>query len=146
HPKKADYVPGAEGEKEKPTDYLQAAVVIIDNRTGAIRAAVGARDYAQSKYSRALVSQRQIGSTFKPFVYATAFERGLMPGTLIDDGKITAGEFADLPKKWSPENSDGDYGGLQPASFGLVKSRNTMSVRVGEYASLPKVREMAQSV
>jgi penicillin-binding protein 1A len=146
HPKKADFVPNATNQEEKPTDYLQAAVVVIDNRTGAIRAAVGGRDYAQSKYSRALASKRQIGSTFKPFVYATAFERGLMPGTYIDDGKINAGEFKDLPKKWSPENSDGEYGGLQPAVFGLLKSRNTMSVRVGEYASLAKVREFGQTV
>lgn len=146
HPKKADYVPNAKGEEEKPTDYLQAAVVVIDNRTGAIRAAVGGRDYAQSKYSRALASKRQIGSTFKPFVYATAFERGLMPGTYVNDAKLNVGEFKDLPKKWSPENSDGEYGGLQPAAFGLLKSRNTMSVRVGEYASLAKVREFGQNV
>lgn len=146
HPKKADFVPNAKGDEEKPTDYLQAAVVVIDNRTGAIRAAVGGRDYAQSKYSRALVSKRQIGSTFKPFVYATAFERGLMPGTYINDAKLNAGEFKDLPRKWSPENSDGEYGGLQPAAFGLLKSRNTMSVRVGEYASLGKVREFGQTV
>lgn len=146
HPKKADFVPNAKGGEEKPTDYLQAAVVVIDNRTGAIRAAVGGRDYAQSKYSRALASKRQIGSTFKPFVYATAFERGLMPGTYVSDAKLNVGEFKDLPKKWSPENSDGQYGGIQPAAFGLLKSRNTMSVRVGEYASLAKVREFGQKV
>jgi penicillin-binding protein 1A len=144
HPKKRDFVPGMDGEKEKPTDYLQASVVIVDNRSGALRAVVGGRDYAQSKYSRALLSKRQIGSTFKPFVYAAAFERGLLPGTAIDDSKIAAGEFKGLPKTWSPENSDGEYGGLQPASLGLLKSRNTMSVRVGEFASLPKVREVAQ--
>ena len=137
--------PAAEGEPEKPTDYLQAAVVLIDNRTGAIRAAVGSRDFAQSKYQRALAARRQIGSTFKPFVYATAFDRGLLPGTLIDDAKIVVGEYKDLPKKWSPENSDGEYGGLQPAANGLLKSRNTMSVRVGEYAGLEKVREVGRT-
>lgn len=144
HPRKQDFVAGEESGKEKPTDYLQAAVVMIDNRTGAIRAAVGGRDYRQSKYQRALVAKRQIGSTFKPFVYATAFDRGLLPGTAIDDSKIAPGEFSDLPKKWSPENSDGEYGGFQPASLGLIKSRNTMSVRVGEYASLGRVREVAR--
>jgi penicillin-binding protein 1A len=145
HPKKKDFKPAAEGDEEKPTDYLQAAVVIIDNRTGAIRAVVGGRHHSQSKYSRALHAKRQIGSTFKPFVYATAFERGMLPGTLVDDARISPGEFRDLPKKWSPENSDGDYSGLQPASFGLIKSRNTMSVRVGEFAGLAKVREVAAS-
>ncbi|EDY21160.1 Peptidoglycan glycosyltransferase [Chthoniobacter flavus Ellin428] len=146
HPRKADFVPDPKAEQEKPTNYLQAAVVMIDNRTGAIKAAVGGRDYAQSKYSRALLGKRQIGSTFKPFVYAAAFDRGLMPGTFVDDGKIAAGEYPDIPKKWSPANSDGHYGGLEPASYGLVHSRNTMSVRVGEFAGLPMIRGLAQKV
>ena len=146
HPKKADFVPDSNGDREKPTNYLQAAVVMIDNRTGAIKAAVGGRDYAQSKYSRALVGKRQIGSTFKPFVYAAAFDRGLMPGTFVDDGKIAPGEYPDIPKKWSPANSDGEYGGLEPASSGLLKSRNTMSVRVGEFAGLPTIRRLATTV
>lgn len=146
HPKKADFVPTSSGDQEKPTNYLQAAVVMIDNRTGAIKAAVGGRDYSQSKYSRALVGKRQIGSTFKPFVYAAAFERGLMPGTFVDDSKITPGEYPDIPKKWSPANSDGQYGGLEPASYGLLKSRNTMSVRVGEFVGLPAIRHLAQTV
>lgn len=148
HPKKADFVAETSAEGvEKPTDYLQAAMVAIDNRTGAIRAIVGSRDYAQSKYSRALLSKRQIGSTFKPFVYAAAYQRGLLPGTLIDDSKIGPGELRNVSKvkgkEWSPENSDGEYEGLQPAAFGLLKSRNTMTVRIGELVGLPAVREVA---
>jgi penicillin-binding protein 1A len=145
HPRKRDFVPSTKpDEEEKPTDYLQTAVVIVENRTGAIRALIGGRDYEQSKYCRALLARRQVGSTFKPFVYAAAFERGLLPGSLIDDAKILPGEFRDLPKKWSPENSDGEYGGQQPAALGLIKSRNTMSVRVGEFAGLEKVRTLGQ--
>ncbi len=144
HPKMRDFVPEMDAEgQEKPTDYLQAAVVVIDNRDGAIRAIVGGRDFGQSKYSRALLSKRQIGSTFKPFVYAAAFERGLLPGTLIDDSKIFPGEFRNISNKWSPENADDEYTGLQPAGWGLLKSRNTMSIRVGEYAGLGKVKELA---
>jgi penicillin-binding protein 1A len=134
----------ANGE-EKVTDYLQAAAVLVDNSTGAIRALVGGRDYTESKFCRALLARRQIGSTFKPFVYAAAFEQGLLPGSLVDDSRIPPGEFRDLPKKWSPENSDGEYGGPQPAALGLLKSRNTMSVRVGEFAGLTKVRALAQA-
>ena len=146
HPKKRDFNPGTNaGGTEKPTDYLQTAVVLVDNRSGAIRALVGSRDYEQSKYCRALLARRQIGSTFKPFVYAAAFEQGLLPGSLVDDSKISPGEFRDLPKKWSPENSDGQYSGPQPAAIGLLKSRNTMSVRVGEFAGLRKVRSLAQA-
>jgi penicillin-binding protein 1A len=144
HPKKKNFIPGELPDgKERPTDYLQAAVVAIDNHTGAIRAIAGGRDHQQSKYSRALLSRRQVGSTFKPFVYGAAFERGLLPGTVIDDSKILPGEFRNISAKWSPENSDGEYSGLQPAAFGLLKSRNTMSIRVGEYASLPKVHDLA---
>ncbi|HEX5176915.1 MAG TPA: PBP1A family penicillin-binding protein [Chthoniobacteraceae bacterium] len=143
HPRKRDFVPTESDETEHPTNYLQGALVAIDNRTGAIRAIVGGRDFAQSKFSRALVAKRQIGSTFKPFVYAAAFDRGLLPGTLIDDSKIAPGEFQNISQKWSPENSDDEYAGLQPASFGLLKSRNTMTVRVGEYAGLSHVRDLA---
>src|SRR5687767_2818368 len=131
HPRKADFAGGAgSGGSPKPTDYLQAAVVAIDNRTGAIRAIVGGRDYAESKYSRAILARRQIGSTFKPFVYGTAFHRGLLPGTLVDDSKIRPGEYANISNNWSPANADGDYSGLQPAAWGLLKSRDRKSTRL----------------
>jgi penicillin-binding protein 1A len=148
HPKKADFVPETTADDvEKPTDYLQAALMAVDNRTGAIRAIVGSRDYSQSKYSRALLSKRQIGSTFKPFVFGAAFQRGLLPGTLVDDSRIATGELKNVTKvkgkEWSPANSDGEYAGLQPASLGLLKSKNTMTVRIGEYVGLSGVREVA---
>jgi penicillin-binding protein 1A len=143
HPRKADFVPTESDEADRPTNYLQGALVAIDNRTGAIRAIVGGRDFSHSKFSRALSAKRQIGSTFKPFVYAAAFDRGLLPGTLVDDSKIAPGEFQNISQKWSPENSDDEYAGLQPASFGLLKSRNTMTVRVGEYAGLSHVHDLA---
>jgi penicillin-binding protein 1A len=147
HPKRADFVAETDDKGvERVTNYLQAAVVVVDNRTSAIRVCVGGRDYQESKYHRALLSQRQIGSTFKPFVYAAAFERGLLPGTLVSDDKIAPREYANIPKNWSPDNSDGSYLGLQPAAVGLVKSRNTMSVRVGEMVGLPAVRKLAEGV
>jgi penicillin-binding protein 1A len=147
HPKRADFVPATDDKGvDRVTNYLQAAVVVVDNRTSAIRACVGGRDYQESKYHRALLSQRQIGSTFKPFVYAAAFERGLLPGTLVSDDKIAPREYPNIPKNWSPDNSDGNYLGLQPAAVGLVKSRNTMTVRVGEMVGLPTVRRLADGV
>jgi penicillin-binding protein 1A len=143
HPRRSEFAPPRDN-RESATDYLQGALVAIDNATGAIRAVVGGRDYSQSSYSRALLAKRQVGSTFKPFVYAAAFERGLLPGTLVDDSKIAENEFRNISHGWSPENSDDEYTGLQPAAVGLVKSRNTMSIRVGEYAGLPQVRELAR--
>jgi len=143
HPLRSGYIPAPPDKPEAPTHYLQAALIAIDNRSGAIRALVGGRDYSHSKYDRACLAKRQVGSTFKPFVYATAFERGLLPGSFVGDWRIEPGEYPDIPKNWSPDNSDGQYGGWMPAADGLIRSRNTMSVRVGEFAGLESVRQTA---
>ena len=116
------------------TPYLQGAVMVIDNRNGGTLAVVGGRDYHQSKFNRAVQGERQIGSTIKPFVYSAAMARGVLPGTLIDDSPI--------PGDWSPGNSDGKFLGLQPMGLGLIQSRNTMAVRVGDMAGLDKVMQL----
>lgn len=129
-------------EESSQTPYLQGAVVALDNASGGILALVGGRDYDDSSFNRALHAQRQVGSTFKPFVYAEGFARGLRPGTLVSDGAI------DLPidggKRWRPENSDGTFGGPTPAEQGLIRSRNTMSVRVGQVAGWEAVAQLAK--
>jgi len=130
-------------EKDEKPDYLQAAVVVIDNQSGAMRAMVGGRNYQHSQFNRALVGKRTVGSVFKPLVYAAAFESGAFPGTLVDDNPIRPGEIKWDTGNWSPRNSDGKYLGLQKVELGLVRSRNTMSVRVGERAGIDVVREMA---
>src|SRR5258705_9393171 len=123
--------------------YLEGAVVVVDNSSGGIRALVGGRDYAQSKFNRALApANRQVGSSFKPFVYAVAFSHGLLPGAAISDGPIQAGEI-DGAGNWSPANSDGTYGGALPFSYGLVHFRKTMSVRVWPFARLDAVQKNA---
>lgn len=123
-------------------DYLQAAVSVIDNRSGAVRAIVGGRDYAHSKFNRATQSKRQLGSVFKPLVYATAFETGLFPGSYLSDDPVREGEVRWYGAHWSPDNADGQFLGLQPVSRGLIESRNTMSVRVGERAGIEAVMAM----
>jgi len=126
-----------DGEKSAP--YLQGAAVAMDNATGGIRAIVGGRDHARSKFHRALLGRRQIGSTVKPFVYAEAFQRGLRPDEPVDDRRIGPG---DIPAKfgtYNPANSDGTYRGMLAAGEGLVESRNTMTVRVGLRAGLDNV-------
>ncbi len=140
HPTKAAYAAGTHGPEEG-TDYLQGAALALDNRSGAVRALVGGRDYRESKYNRALQGARQVGSTFKPFVYAAAYARGLMPGAGISDGAIVRGEIAAAPN-WNPANSDRAFGGVRPARDGLIFSRNTMTVRVGELATLDRVRAL----
>ena len=118
---------------------------MIDNRSGGIRALVGGRNYAESSFNRALFAKRQMGSTFKPFVYAAAFARGLQPTSLVNDGPIQPGEIRSA-SNWHPENSDGTYHGEMPAAEGLILSRNTMSVRVGDYAGLTNIQRVASAV
>src|SRR5205809_151197 len=94
HPLKANYQPPENGEGDSSMPYLEGAVVAIDNASGGIRALVGGRDYAQSKFNRALApTNRQVGSAFKPFVYTIAFSHGLLPGAAISDGPIQPGEI-----------------------------------------------------
>src|SRR5881296_4109684 len=146
HPVKANYHPPENGEGDSAMPYLEGAVVVVDNTSGGIRALVGGRDYAQSKFNRALApANRQVGSAFKPFVYAIAFAHGLLPGAAISDGPIRPGEI-DGAGNWSPGNSDGTYGGILPCSYGLIHSRNTMSVRVGQFAGLDTVQKVANDL
>src|SRR5207237_5833266 len=85
HPLKANYQLPENGE-DSSMPYLEGAVVAIDNGSGGIRALVGGRDYAQSKFNRALApANRQVGPAFKPFVYTIAFTQGLLPGAAISD-------------------------------------------------------------
>ena len=146
HPLKASYRPPESGEGDSSMPYLEGAVVTIDNASGGIRALVGGRDYAQSKFNRALApTNRQVGSAFKPFVYTIAFTHGLLPGAAISDGPIQPGEIEGAGN-WSPGNSDGTYVGIQPCSYGLIHSRNTMSVRVGQFAGLDAVQQVANTL
>jgi len=126
--------------------YIQGATVVIENRTGGVLAVVGGRDANESRFNRAKnnerMAYRQLGSIFKPFVYLAAFDNGLRPESMISDGPIEPGEIKGAGK-WRPHNSDGKYGGMEPASYGLIRSRNTMSVRVGNLAGFGKVKEVA---
>ena len=145
HPLKSQYRAPEDGE-DNAMPYLEGALVAIDNSSGGIRALVGGRDYTQSKFNRALTpANRQIGSSFKPFVYTLAFTHGLLPGAAISDGPLQPGEVQGAGN-WSPANSDGRYGGIQPVSYGLIHSRNTMSVRVGEFAGLDDTKKIAATL
>jgi len=128
------------------TPYIQGATAVLNNDTGGVLALVGGRDYRQSKFNRATNGSRQIGSTVKPFVYAAGIEAGLMPGTLISDDPLKPGEISGVDATWNPGNSDGRFTGLQPLTTGLVQSRNTMTIRVGNYAGLDRVMETLADV
>ena len=124
--------------------YIQGSVVMVENKTGAVLAVVGGRDADESKFNRALHANRQVGSVFKPFVFVTAFNAGMQPDTLISDDRIRPGQIKGAPRNWSPKNSDGKYLASVKAREALIKSRNTSSVRVGDFAGLKDVREVAR--
>ncbi|MEO5912649.1 MAG: transglycosylase domain-containing protein [Luteolibacter sp.] len=130
-------------DQRKEPDYIQGAAVVVENRTGAVLAVIGGRDANESIFNRATRASRQVGSLFKPFIYLAAFDQGLRPDTNISDGPIETGEIKGAGN-WHPHNSDGKFGGMQPVSYGLIRSRNTMSVRVGNYAGIPKVKEVTR--
>ncbi|MEI6175583.1 MAG: transglycosylase domain-containing protein [Verrucomicrobiota bacterium] len=130
-----------EADREEST-YIQGSTIVVENRTGAVLALVGGRDANESRFNRVKDAKRQLGSIFKPFVYLAAFDKGLKPDTLISDGPIQKGEIKG-GGTWRPHNSDGKFGDMMPAYNGLIRSRNTMSVRVGDYAGIPKVKDVA---
>lgn len=143
HPAKAQFDSTWDPSTElTTTPYLQGALAILDNETGGILALVGGRDYRQSKFNRATLGQRQIGSTVKPFVYASALGAGFLPGTFIEDAPLRPGEIEGADPAWNPQNSDGRFLGMQTLTTGLVQSRNTMTIRLGNYAGLDRVLQV----
>ena len=140
HEKKADTT-FVDPQSRGGTPYLQASAMAVDNHSGGIRVLVGGRDYTTSKFNRAYFAERQIGSSVKPFVYASAFAAGLDPDTMISDDRLQPGELPKAYGNYNPSNSDDTYRGVLPAKDGLILSRNTMSVRVGAIAGIDRVRE-----
>jgi penicillin-binding protein 1A len=101
----------------------QGALVALDP-DGAVKALVGGRNYADSQFNRAVAAKRQPGSSFKPFVYLAALEKGLRPDTVREDAPITV-------KGWSPENYSREYFGPVTLTKALAMSLNTVAVRLG---------------
>lgn len=114
----------------------QAALVSIEVN-GAIRAIVGGRDYGESQFNRATAALRQPGSSFKPFVYLTAFMNGFSPKSVVPDAPISIGH-------WSPQNYDRRFRGNVTLMTALVKSINTIPVRLTRSFGREKVIETAK--
>jgi len=127
-----------------PPEYLQGAIVALENATGGILTLVGGRDFQHSEYDRAMSSQRPPGTAFKPLVYAAAFEKGLYPGTVVRDEvfenqKVMIGGTTGILGEWGPERPDNKYEGAISARTALVKSKNGATVRLGMMTGLEKV-------
>ncbi|MEO5565276.1 MAG: penicillin-binding protein 1A [Luteimonas sp.] len=106
----------------------QAALVSLDPEDGALRALVGGFSFAGNKFNRATQARRQPGSSFKPFLYAAAMERGFNPASIVLDAPVV---FKDRRgHEWRPQNDSGDFAGPMRLREALVQSRNLVSVRL----------------
>ncbi|HWK82214.1 MAG TPA: penicillin-binding protein 1A [Caldimonas sp.] len=109
---------------------VEGAFVAMDPRTGAVRAMVGGFDYSKSKFNHVTQAWRQPGSSFKPFIYSAALEKGFTPATVINDAPLffDAGSTGSQP--WEPKNYDGTFEGPMTLRRGLAKSKNMISIRI----------------
>jgi penicillin-binding protein 1A len=115
--------------------FSQGALVAMDVN-GTVRAMVGGVDYQASQYNRAVTAKRQPGSTFKPFVYMAAMEKGYTPDTLAEDAQFDY-------NGWSPRNASGKYAGTVTLRQGLAYSLNTIAARLAIDVTPDKVIEVA---
>lgn len=120
----------------------QGALVAIEEEDGAIRALVGGFSFAQSKFNRAVQSQRQPGSSFKPIVYAAAFERGFGPASIVLDAPIVHHE-AGMETVWRPQNDNQVFNGPMRLREAMVSSRNLVSVRLLDAIGIDYARSYA---
>ncbi len=117
-----------------------AALVLIENSTGAVRAMVGGRGWnKKNQFNRAWQAMRQPGSSFKPFVYTAALQSGLTPDSLVDDSPVTYGN-------WSPRNADGSFRGRITLRQALRESRNVVSARLCHQVGAATVAELAHQL
>ena len=122
------------GEKDAWTitqlPEVEGAFVALDPRTGAVLALVGGFDYAKSKFNHVTQAWRQPGSSFKPFIYSAALEKGFTPSTIINDAPLFFSAGATGSQPWEPKNYDGKYEGPMTMRTALAKSKNMVSIRI----------------
>ncbi len=123
---------------------IEAALVAIEPQTGAITALVGGFDYTRNKFNHVTQAWRQPGSSFKPFIYSAALEKGYTPASIIDDAplSLTAEEAGGTP--WEPQNYDGTFSGPVRMRTALTKSLNLVSIRILEGIGPPYARDYVQ--
>jgi penicillin-binding protein 1A len=109
---------------------VEASLVSVDARDGAIRALVGGFDFNRNQFNHAVQALRQAGSSFKPFVYSAALEKGFTAATVINDAPLTFTAAQTGSEPWEPKNYDGKFEGPMRLRTALVKSKNLISVRI----------------
>ncbi len=119
----------------------QASMMAVDNASGEVLAMVGGRDFALSQFNRATQAQRQVGSSFKPYVYTTAIEAGAKPTDIIIDGPVT---FASASGPYTPHNYEPNWKGAMTLVEAFAESRNIPALKLAARYGIGKVIETAK--
>jgi penicillin-binding protein 1A len=129
-----------EGSARKATleqdSGAQGALMVMDNTSGDVLAMVGGRDYALSEFNRATQAERQVGSSFKPYVYAAAIEDGVKPGDIVEDSPVSFGGY-------TPHNYENDFRGPMTVASAFAESRNIPALKLAARVGIHKVIDMA---
>ena len=114
---------------------VEGAFVAVEPRTGAIRALVGGFDFQKNKFNHVTQAWRQPGSSFKPFIFSAALEKGVGPATMVNDAPLFFGSGVTGGQPWEPRNYDNKFEGPMSVRTALAKSRNIPSIRVLDFAT-----------
>ncbi|MCA0399891.1 MAG: PBP1A family penicillin-binding protein [Proteobacteria bacterium] len=124
-------------EQKRLKQNVEQVALVAMSPDGAVRAMIGGRDYAQSQFNRAVAAKRQPGSSFKPFVYLAALEKGLTPDTIREDAPVNI-------RGWKPENYTHEYFGNVTLTQALAMSLNTIAVKLNVEVGPKTVARTAQ--
>jgi penicillin-binding protein 1A len=136
------YAKGAWALTQQPE--VEGAFVAMDPLTGAVRALVGGFDFKRGKFNHVTQAWRQPGSSFKPFVYSAALEKGFTSATVVNDAPLFFDAGATGSQPWEPKNYDGKFEGPMPLQTALAKSKNMVSIRVLQGTGLDFAQEWIQ--
>jgi penicillin-binding protein 1A len=116
---------------------VEGAFVALDPRDGSIRALVGGFDFQKNKFNHVTQAWRQPGSSFKPFIYSAALEKGFTPATVVNDAPLFFDAGVTGGQPWEPKNYDGNFEGPMSVRTGLKKSKNMISIRILQAIGAP---------
>lgn len=121
---------------------VEGALITVENSTGEIKAMVGGYNFETSEFNRATQAMRQVGSTFKPFVYSAALEKGMTPDSTVIDSPISYTDA--LGRIWEPVNYDGKFKGQITVREALTESRNVPTIKIASLIGIRNVLVMAR--
>ena len=142
HPTYQEVVDAGDADMEGETPYLQGMFMAVDPESGQVRAMIGGRDFAHSKFNRATQALRQAGSSFKPFVYTAALESGVPASRVLVDNAVVIPQLDGT--MWRPKNYGEEFRGPITIREGLRGSINMIAIKLGQQIGMESVAQMAR--